>query len=509
MLLFNETDIANHEDSSQETAVCNETTIEFFYECTLDTNLNQNVSIQGFGMRLIKSQKQQIKQCLRLQPQSYASSTKGYILSASLNFTGKNGLTTKIDQSVQFSTFRSKFLTLVQTDKPKYKPGDIVKIRIFFIHVDRTAVSDTDIRNFHVEIRNKYDDVLNSYSVRLFKPKVYTNTFSLSNEAFEGNYKIMVWVNVPEQTNIDDETTYDEQKTVFDDTGCFSDKKPCKKSKRMNNINYDLFKGPFDISDSIIGQIFTVEKYVLTEFTLNVITKRIVRPYTKIFLNISGEYSFGISVIGRADVFAKVDHYGKTIRTHNTSSPIGLRGETFYTITIDIETDLKLSHLIADYHVDITVHFTDDLSHQKIAKHLKVTISQSDNLKLVLEPDENYFKPGKDFKINAYLMDIDGKLIESTAQQVIMTAKRKYQVARCDEITPDLVYEEFVEVGSRAVDNFVAFFEVDIPYNTTSIEFEGFYDNGKVHATFEVVRMKDVAVSRNYVILEVSKRRLV
>lgn len=442
-------------------------------------------------------------------------------MKASLNMYGKTNVSEEIVQKVDISTFNLSFFTMIQTDRPKYKPADVVQMRIFFLLPDGTAANQTDIRNFHVEIRNNYDDMLDAFSVKSFESKVYKHKFKLGNEPFEGVYKIHVWTNVhDDNVSVAVDTDNDEAKKIEYEAALAQceedfaddddDKQSCigliETNKQIVQQEAATFQGPFDDKISIV-QNFTVEKYVLTEFTLNIQTKRIVRPLSTIYLNVSGEYSFGRSVIGKADVYLKIEHKGQTTRIYNTSLVIGLNGASYGIVSIDTQTHLHLVNSIEDYHADITVHFTDDLSQQKVAKYLRVTIAKRDSVKLVLDPVEDFLRPGSSIKMKVHLKDIDGKLIELTTKQVILSVTKKYQLAKCDEIIPGMTNETTLTIGSMKIKNSVAIFETDVPYNTTSMEFEASYDDGKVREKFKVVRLREIAVSRNFVNIQATKPR--
>lgn len=83
----------------------------------------------------------------------------------------------------------------------------------------------------------------------------------------------------------------------------------------------------------------------------------------------------------------------------------------------------------------------DNASEQKVSKKLQVKISKRNHVKLLLDPEQDFFKPGENFKMNAYLKDIDGKFLESTKKEVFMTVKKIYQLGICDEIEPSLINE--------------------------------------------------------------------
>lgn len=400
-----------------------------------------------------------------------------------MNIDSDNFPSGKINQIVDISTFELIFITVIQTDKPKYKPGDTINMRLFFTHFDGTAANTSEIRNFYVEIRSEYDEVLMTFEENNFTPKVYTCFYHLNEFAVEGNYKIHVWTNVEgdkiDQYNEDEVECYDIDDADYRDT-CIAD----AKTKQI------ILRGPFNIRDSK-SQNFMVEKYVLTEFTLNVDTKRIVPPYSEINLKISGAYSFGRNVIEIAKVHAKVELKSGEGTSYDTSVDIGKNGESYGIISIDTVKYLGLVNSNLDYHVHLKVVFIDDLSRKKAVKMLTITVSESDYSKLIMNPAEDFLTPGGRFKINVHLEDIDGNPVESSSSNVRMSVRKRYKAASCGPITKDLLNWSNITIGSQQIKNFVASFETDVPYNTTSMEFEAIYDHG-------IMRTLNVSISRKF-----------
>lgn len=396
--------------------------------------------------------------------------TEMYEVGSKLNINSDEFPSGEINQSVDILSYELIFITVIQTDKPKYKPGDTIKMRLFFTHFDGSAANKTDIQNFHVEIRNAYDEVLEAFSEDNFTPKVYTYIYNFTDEATEGNYKIHVWTNM--EVDQTDQPNYDAESCNEIDDDDYREE--CYGNMKKMQV---IFKGPFDVKQSH-SQNFTVEKYVLTEFMLNVETERIVRPHKEINVKISGVYSFGRNVIGRASVHAEVENERNKGKTYDALIVVGKNQEPHALVSIHTENHLGLKDVNKDYNVDLTIVFIDDLSKQRVTKMLKVTVTKSDKVILVMNPVEKYLKPGERFKMSVHLEDNDGHLIESTNSSVFMSVKKRYKTARCDPITVDMLNWNNITIDSQHIKNFVASFETDVSYNTTSMEFEASYGNG-------------------------------
>lgn len=387
--------------------------------------------------------------------------------------------------NITISTFDTQFATMIQTDKPRYKPGDIVRMRIFFIHFNGKAVNDTEIRNFHVEIRNNYDEVVHAFSERHFQPKVYTHTYKIGHEPFEGIYKIHVWTNVPdddsndenmseeyardselnvlEEDSLDPKSSEEGEELAFEDDDIFDKivKDPQETKRKF------VFRKKLDIAKSIT-QSFNVKKYLPIDFTLNVDTKRLVKPRSIINLNISGEYSFGRSTVGTLNLFLKVKHKSKTIRQYHKEFRLDA---AYKIIRIDMVKDLNLKRSKSKLDIEVTVQFIDDLSQRRLVKQMKVTAAKKDALELVLEPVDEFLKPGENLKVRAYLRDVDdGTLIESTGNSVSMMADYNYKPIYCDANTSNLMYTDTKFIGSKSISGYSTTFVVNVPLNVTSVE---------------------------------------
>lgn len=401
-----------------------------------------------------------------------------YNLHAFLNQQNSHGFTSEIEQTVRISVSDNQFLTIIQTDKPKYKPGETIRMRIFFIHRDGTAVNETEIRNFYVEIRNNHKEVIHAILYKEFEPKVFTYTFELVNEAFEGDYKVHVWTNVKAE---DDDVLYDEEEVM-------------QKTSNVINVN---------VNDST-SQDFAVENYMLPELILNIKTKRIVRPGSSIELNIAAEYSNGIIATGKAVIRASVEQNDELMREYNTTKIIVQKNEIILIETIE-HLNLPSPNSKENYNVLISIDFIDDLSQQKDSQTVQVTISDSDTVKLILDPVEDFLRPDSRFTMNVFLKDIDGNFIESTPKPVTMTVKRKYrEEVKFEQRNENLTYEDYLPIGSENIDKSVATFVVDVPFNTTSMEFKASYDG--VEEKFVVVRNTELPVTNDYVFIQDSKQ---
>lgn len=101
--------------------------------------------------------------------------------------------TMPIEQSASVTAVEKKYSVMIQTDKSHYKPGEEVKMRIFSIQPSGLPVSIEEITSFHVEIRNKYGEVVKTFTIKDYRRVVYSRTFQIDQDAFLGTHKIHVW----------------------------------------------------------------------------------------------------------------------------------------------------------------------------------------------------------------------------------------------------------------------------------------------------------------------------
>lgn len=345
------------------------------------------------------------------------------------------------EQSINISTIRDDFTVMLQTDKPKYKPGDRLNMRLFFVRPSGKPVSTEKLKNFHIEIRNSYGEPIWSDGTAEYEVKVYTYQMILNEEALTGNYTIFVWTNFKAPEKNDHFEPFEISKT-----------------------------GLLQTHDASLQQYFVVEKYVLPEFELNISTeKQIARPWNDIVVRIHAEYSFGKYVLGKAQVRA------------------ALNGENFYSEEVSVNYEgfavirLKkdLIRESSKNEVKVDVEFEDLLSRRKLSKSLLVPVQKSIQKTVVLDPTTNLkFKPGQSFSMNVYVKDIDGNFLENSNDFIKMSVDQSYKGHKCEEITNMLEFSNRLELKPRKLINGVAQFVIeDIPFNTSAMSFKAKYEN--------------------------------
>lgn len=315
---------------------------------------------------------------------------------------------------------------MLQTDKSKYKPGDRVNMRLFFVHFNGRPVNNTNLRNFRIEICNRYGERIWTKSKELHFPVVYTYELNISEEAFLGNYTVLVW------TNLD------------------------KDDQALN------------IDDAAFKRDFVVEKYVLPEYMLTVETKKVVTYSDSILLQVYATYTFGKNVTGKARVSASLNgspFFSSDIKCDHL-------GETM------IQFDKQLLNQNGNNQVTVNVEYEDILSLRRVSQSLSVSVLKTIEKKLTMEPsyELQQFKPGMPFSINVYLKDIDGSFVELSEDFINVDLKQSFKLMKCESDIFDSIKQSHTTLESRKTENYVAQFTVeDVPFNTSLMTFTAKY----------------------------------
>lgn len=347
---------------------------------------------------------------------------------------------------------------MIQTDKPKYKPGDNVRMRVFFVHPNGRPVNESEITKFHLQVRNVYDEIVYESTENPYQVQVYSKEFPLLDYAFEGKYKILVWVNYKSNSK---------GAVIVDD------------------------------ADATTVQYFEVEKYSLVDLDLHIVAKKNIMRGSNIVMNVFAIYSFGEYATGNATVRATEKTYAQTYVTK-----VALKGKT--KVKINPKNDMKLLAEYLDYNVEIEVIFQDAISQKSYSKKANVLISKKERFTLVLDPVEKLFKPGKSLTVKAYLKDFSGDFVENSKDDIYMLVTQNFKTPICTQKAPDSTDNEKTQLVPRKVKNKVATFQFDVSLNTTSIIIEAEYGNSpnsddNIKKTFKMQRQ--ISYSRHFLYL--------
>ncbi|XP_055904146.1 CD109 antigen-like [Eupeodes corollae] len=288
-----------------------------------------------------------------------------------LEVTGFSGIISKDSTSIYFGL--NKLWIFIQTNKDKYRPGELVEIRV--ICVDQ--LTRPEKVNKTVEISDgKYNLVKGLYNVK-FKQGVLKAEIQLSNNPVLGLWRIRV-----------------------DGVNTYTDKR------------------------------FEVDRYVLPKYNVNIDAKIIKKDNkNQVQLEISASYFYGEPVKGDLSLSfintgVPTDAWVPTLSTVNQESRID--GQT--TIYLDLEDYIRLKH---DNNKDqkpsspyfmspsifvfsIEAHVFDDISKEKASAETEVSVySKSYHIEIEApEEFESYSRDILKFKLKVTLRDITDTIIK-------------------------------------------------------------------------------------------------
>jgi CD109 antigen len=383
------------------------------------------------------------------------------------------------NQSVTVTSIKKDFSVFIQTDKAIYKPGDKIRMRIFFLEPTGLPVSTKNLKTFRIEIRNSYNQLIQQHTHTYVK-KVYKKSMNLSSNCFIGKYKILIWKNIHyEEDNVDPD---DESKEITDDGD--------------EELSNDENTNPYEIENAIKIQEFEVKKLVLPEFEVKIETDRYVRHKENIKLKIYALYKFGKFASGNATVIATIRSSDKILRKVKKEIYI----ETAENLIISqSKEELDVRNDILQYDVNIVVSFEERLTKQTLTASTTVSIVNSDKFQLVIYPEHENFVPGQNLKVDVYVREIDGKFLETSYKYVEFKTKMNFKTKLCEKII--LNAKQYLiksEPPKRIIDK-KATFNIKVPDNTTSIEITATY--ATFSETFNIFRKN--SMTREYLTMKV------
>ena len=291
------------------------------------------------------------------------------------------------------------YYTFIQTDKPIYKPGDLVRFRVIVV--------DRDLKPFHFNNINVYVSDPLSRTIKEFVDPgemyigVFTSNFTLSSRLPLGIWKLRVVIDFMNQ--------------------------------------YETYK------------TFAVERFVLPPFSVHITTNEAnYLTSDKIRFTISAQYSFGDYVRGNAhlivrDVNTNHVYYSNSFPNIHGSFPVGLRVQD----DLGIETQNKVE-------LAAVVIFTEPESGISANETTKIKVHANNEKKIIPKHSDKYM-PGLPFHVKVFTFDWNDKILETHVDPV----KFKYmcnlkdgssKIFFADEAVRDGVAMHAIEVPENAKD---------------------------------------------------------
>lgn len=300
-------------------------------------------------------------------------------------------------EATVFSSTSSDFITLIQTDKPAYKPGDKVRFRVIVLDHETKPYKYTKI---NVNIINGEGMVARPFTeARKSDFSLYENSYTLPDEPVLGEWKI--------QVSVDDSKL---------------------KSTKIFLVK-DFAPPPFQLYIETLPRV-SFDGY---------------QP--KLEVKVYAKYPFDTMVKGTAEIEAKV---------YLANNPTGVLAENLKTVQVDdekvIEYDLKadfgIKLLTSNAIVEFNVNFVEDGTSRNATQAQKVWVIASGRHYIKLKRQET-FKPGFSYKIEASVFTLNGELATSTFDEIRMFLQYNYKNKRTT--AEELITEDAFLKDGKAV----------------------------------------------------------
>lgn len=411
-------------------------------------------------------------------------------------------------QKVDVFVIPKRYSVFIQTDKPKYKPGDEVLYRIL--------VLDSNLKPFEVAEGKLKHHIYDGLGNILPEPKLEDNAddseFAPENQG----------VKITEDDFNDEETSeanpnsdsFPDQMASKGQKSGFVEKGNGKITTGIYSYNYKLNEEPVegkwfikvtinDEAEFATIQPFEVERYKLPRFQVFIDTKHNVNnDEGDILLNIYANYTFGKFVSGKAKITAFVyDMKHPEILQSKVTKDIDVNMKS--TVSFRMAGDLNIGNSIRPYEVKFYVEFEEALTGQVQPANTTVRIYKYHEFSMNIVREKRRFKPGFPYMFEVQVMQTNGHPAGAgSTESLKLSVEYHYKPLICtlmSEVNETIAMFKYTEkkrlVGGKAQ------FTLHIPENTTAFLINATYFESK--ATVKVLRHD--AATREYMTIELKK----